>query len=114
MSEEIRSVSSTGGEKGVKIERYDLIPEYPLKMLAILYGKGIEKYAPRNWELGFEWSKSFASLQRHSHSFWDGEDTDADMDSPHLTAVAWHAFALLEFSRRHPNFDDRPFKMNGD
>ena len=108
MTEEIRSVSSTGGEKGVKLERYDLIPEYPLRTLATLYGRGAEKYDARNWERGYEWSKSYAAMQRHAHAFWDGEDIDAEMDLPHLAAVAWHAFALLEFAKRHPKFDDRP------
>lgn len=114
MTEEVRSVSSTGAEKGVKLERYSLIPEYPLKMLATLYGRGAEKYSERNWEKGYEWSKSFDAMERHAHAFWEGENTDLEMNLPHLTAVAWHSFALLEFTQTHAKFDDRPYRPKSD
>ncbi|PBC38515.1 hypothetical protein CJ179_38620 [Rhodococcus sp. ACS1] len=107
MTDEIRSVSSTGGEKGVKLARYDLIPAVPLRDLAEHYGRGAEKYDDNQWRKGYEWSKSFAALQRHAWQFWSGEDYDEETGSPHMAAVAWHAFALLEFMRTHPNFDDR-------
>lgn len=105
---EVRSVSATGGEKGTKLERYDLIPDIPLRMLARHYGIGAQKYAERNWERGYEWSKSFAALNRHLWSFWGGEDIDAETSMPHMIAVAWHALALVEFCITHPEFDDRP------
>lgn len=62
----------------------------------------------RNWELGYEWSKSFAALNRHLWAFWGGEDIDGETSMPHMIAVAWHALALVEFSITHPEFDDRP------
>ena len=105
---EIRSVSATGGEKGTKVFRYDLVPGWPLRMLAKLYGVGARKYSERNWEKGYEWSKSFAALNRHLWAWWGGEDRDPETDIPHITCVAWHAFALSEFSVTHPEFDDRP------
>jgi hypothetical protein len=108
LAQEIRSVSSTGAEKGTKLERFDLIPDIPLRMLARHYGVGAQKYAERNWELGYEWSKSFAALNRHLWAFWGGEDIDAETSMPHMIAVAWHALALVEFSITHPEFDDRP------
>ena len=107
-SAEVRSVSSTGAEKGTKLERFDLIPDIPLRMLAWHYGVGAQKYAERNWELGYEWSKSFAALNRHLWAFWGGEDIDSETSMPHMIAVAWHALALVEFSITHPEFDDRP------
>lgn len=108
MIEEVRTISATGGHKGVKQARYDLIPSEPLRLLAELYGKGAEKYAERNWENGYEWSKSFAALNRHLWAFWNGEDIDEETGKPHLTCVAFHAFALAEFMQTHPNYDDRP------
>ena len=119
MSGEVRSTSSTGGEKGVKQERFDLIPTGPLTELARLYGRGALKYADHNWMRGYEWSKSYAALQRHANLFWGGQDLDScEADCPpdcanhtglpHMAAVAWHAFALLEFMERHPDFDNRP------
>lgn len=38
------TTSATGGQKGSKPARFDLIPTEPLWMLAELYGKGAEKY----------------------------------------------------------------------
>ena len=106
---EVRSINATtGAEKGVKLARYDLIPALPLDILAEHYGRGARKYADRNWEKGYEWSKSFAALQRHAWLFWQGEDIDPETGSPHMAAVAWHAFALLEWANTHPELDDRP------
>lgn len=106
-STEVRSVSSTGGEKGTKDARFDLLPIVPLTQVATHYGIGARKYAARNWERGYEWSKSYAALQRHAHAFWGGENIDEETGSPHMAAVAFHALALLEFSVTHPEFDDR-------
>jgi hypothetical protein len=110
MSSEVRTVSETGGEKGVKDERYDLLPVTPLDIVARHYGVGARKYSDRNWEKGYEWSKSFAAMQRHMWAFWGGEDIDPENGSPHLAAVVFHAFALLEFADTHPEYDDRPRK----
>lgn len=105
---EVRMTSRTGGEKGSKPARFDLIPAGPLWTLAELYGRGALKYADRNWERGYAWHLSFAALQRHAWLFWQGEDNDAETGLPHLASVAWHAFALMEWAATHPEFDDRP------
>ena len=109
---EVRTRSETGGEKGVKLERYDLIPVRPLENLALRYGYGAQKYDERNWERGYEFSKSYAALQRHLNAFWRGEDEDEEMPGGHLAAAAFHIFALMQFSDpRNPEyrkFDDRP------
>lgn len=106
--DEVRVIDpDTGGAKGSKLARFDLIPPGPLYALAEHYGRGAEKYDARNWERGTAWSLNFAALQRHAWAFWSGEDIDPDTGSPHLVAVAWHAFALLEFARTHPEKDDR-------
>jgi glutamine cyclotransferase len=55
----------TGGEKGSKIERFDLIPEEMETGLARHYGEGAKKYADRNWEKGYKWGLSYAALRRH-------------------------------------------------
>ena len=98
----------TGGRKEVKLERFDLVPIGPLTELARHYGRGAFKYADRNWEKGYPWSLSYASLMRHLTQWWDGEDIDPETGSSHLVAVAWHAFALLEFINSHPELDNRP------
>jgi 5'-nucleotidase len=104
---EVRSVSSTGGEKGTKDERFDLIPIGALTQLAQHFGVGARKYADNQWRKGYEWSKSYAALQRHATQFWNGEDFDSETGSNHMAAVAWHAFTLLTFFDEFPQFDDR-------
>lgn len=108
-SGEVRVTSTTGGQKGSKPARYDLLPSVPLEQLARLYGRGAQKYAAHNWAKGYDWSLSFAALQRHAWAFWSGEDTDEEMGLPHMTAVAFHAFALVHFLTypEYARFDDR-------
>ena len=107
MTEEVRTTSATGGEKGVKLERYDLIPPESLVWLARLYGAGAQKYDDHNWRRGYEWSKSFGAMQRHAWQFWNGEDFDEETGVPHLANVAWHAFTLMSFMINHPDYDNR-------
>lgn len=130
---EVRETSSTGGQKGVKLARFDLIPAGPLLELAEHYGRGAKKYAPDQWRAGYEWRKSIASLGRHYTDFLAGKDYDVCSNDPegcllefegkawdgdpdtcwnhtgshHMVAVAWHAFCLLEFKDTHSGHDDR-------
>lgn len=110
--EEVRVTSKTGGQKGTKLAKFSLIPTSALTALAERYGYGAQKYSLRNWEKGYDWSLSYDSLQRHLNSFWEGEDYDPEFpNSLHLSAVLFHAAALVHFST-HPElyaeFDDRP------
>lgn len=98
---------STGGAKGRKLARFDLLPAAPLREVSEHYGRGARKYESRNWERGYEWSLSFAALQRHAWEFWNGEDRDQETGSHHMAAVVFHALALMEFGRTHPELDDR-------
>lgn len=99
----------TGGEKGRKLERFDLLPWAELEEVARLYGKGAAKYEARNWERGYDWSLSFGALHRHLAAFWQGESADAETGCSHLASVVFHALALMQFERTHPELDDRPF-----
>lgn len=107
---ELRVVSKTGGAKGSKMARFDLLPPAAVKEIAEHFGKGAAKYADRNWEKGYAWSLSYAALQRHLHAFWGGEDIDPETGSHHLAAAGFHVLALLENRRINPQFDDRPGK----
>ncbi len=108
---EVRSVSSTGAEKGTKIERFDLLPTQALAKIARHYGVGAAKYAPNNWRKGYEWSKSYAAMMRHANEFWAGEDMDEETGCLHLASVIFHAMALMVFIDEQPHYDDR-FKPN--
>ena len=104
---EIRVTSATGGQKGSKLARFDLIPPIPLYELAEHYGKGAEKYDDNNWRKGYDWKYSYAALQRHLTQFWRGEDIDPETGTKHVIAAAWHCFALAEFMDIHPDYDSR-------
>ena len=107
MSNEVRTISATGGEKGTKDERMDLLPPAALAGLSRVYGFGAKKYDDHNYRKGYEWSKSYAAMQRHATQWWGGEDFDPESGESHLLHVAWHAFALYLFTEDHPQFDDR-------
>ena len=111
---EVRVTSDTGGQKGSKLARFDLVPQDALWALAEAYGRGAAKYDDDNWRRGYDWSLSFAAMQRHASQFWGGEDIDAETGSPHLAAVAWHAMSLLHFSlnAQYARFDNRQAKAH--
>lgn len=98
---------TTGGQKGTKPQRYDLISTYGLDQLARVYGYGVEKYADRNWEKGYKWGLSFAAMCRHIFAFWRGEYFDDESELPHLAHAAWHCFTLMEFATFRRGTDDR-------
>ena len=98
----------------MKPERYDLVPVEALATVARLYGEGAKKYAEHNWRQGYEWSKSYAALQRHANEFWKGVDLDPETGLPHLAAVVFHAFTLMTFMEEHPDFDDRFLKLTSE
>jgi hypothetical protein len=104
--EEHRVVSETGGEKGSKLPRFDLMPPDALFEVAKVYGIGSKKYADRNWERGYPWGLSYAALERHLNKDKAGETYD-DEGFMHLAAVAWHALALISFRLRGVGTDDR-------
>lgn len=98
---------TTGGMKGIRLARFDLIPPRALIALAEHYGRGAQKYEDRNWEKSYAWGLSFAAMMRHAWAFWAGESRDDETESHHLAAVVFHAMALMEFERRAVGTDDR-------
>lgn len=111
-NKEVMTKSESGGKKGVKIQAFDLIPVGPLWELAKVYGKGAEKYSERNWEKGYEFSKSYAALMRHANLFWNRENYDNETGVHHMASVAFHALALIHYSinQQYQQFDNRPEK----
>ena len=120
-SGEVRQTSDSGAQKNSKPARYDMIPADALRILAEHYGKGAEKYPPfdsgdglgilDNYRRGYNWSLSFAAMQRHSWQFWNGEDIDPETGSPHLIAAAWHCLTMVHWMNNPElaqKYDDRP------
>lgn len=110
--------SETGGRKGRKLARHDLLDPGVMDAIARQFGRGAHKYGDRNYQLGYNWSLSYAAAQRHLNSFWGGEDWDQDpfwelegLGTPHhLDAAIFHLMALREFIDKHPEYDDRATK----
>lgn len=110
MSEETRTTSSTGGQKGVKAQRYDLLPKPGLDAISEVYAFGAEKYADHNWRKGYEWGKSYAALMRHMTAFWNGETNDPESGLPHVAHAGFHVLTLLTWLAEQGEggqFDDR-------
>lgn len=107
MSEERVTNLTTGGQKGRKTARFDLIPTKAIWDVAELYGRGAQKYADSNWRRGYDWSLSYAAMQRHATQFWGGETVDEETGCRHLAAVVFHALSLMTFEEEHPELDDR-------
>lgn len=105
--QEVRIVDPvTGGEKGSKLARFDLVPTEASWALAEVYGRGALKYADRNWEKGYAWGLSVAALERHLSLWKQGEILDPETGAYHIIQVAWHAFALFIFELRGIGRDD--------
>ena len=98
---------TTGAQKGMKIERFDLIPPVPLRYIATVYGFGSKKYDDNNWFKGYPWSWSVGALERHLNAWKAGEDVDPESGLPHLAHAAWHCITLMEFARSQRGADDR-------
>ena len=112
---------NTGGAKGSKLARFDLMPWAILREVAEHFGRGARKYDERNWERGYAWSLSFAALHRHLDAFWARDSWDMDPSlfdegqprvshSRHIIAVVWHALVLAFFERFNRGTDDRPIE----
>ncbi len=80
---EVIHTSDTGGQKAGNLERYDLIPTFPLLELARLYSGPPQPPA------------SIAGLNYELWNFWDGRDVDPFVDLHPLTFVAHEAIELI-------------------
>ncbi len=98
---------SPTGHKGVKLARFDLLPFDALWQVAIIFGIGARKYAARNWERGYDWSKSFGAVQRHLALWWQGENVDPETGRSHLAHAVVNLLFLMAFEIRRKGTDDR-------
>lgn len=87
--------------------RMDLLPPMPLVRIADVFSMGAVKYEDRNWEGGIAWGRVYAALQRHLHTFWSGEELDAESGLPHLAHAGFGILVLLEYLSTHRELDDR-------
>jgi len=92
-----------------KKPRPDLISPFFAERLGEWLRLGAEKYTPRNWEKGIQFSRTLASLERHVMAWKQG-----DRSEDHLAAVACNTMFLIHYEemiRRDvlpANLDDMP------
>lgn len=98
----------TGGQKGRKPQRFELMPWNALGEIAEVYAYGAQKYDDHNWRKGYAWSLSFGALMRHLALFWEGENLDMESGLPHLAHAGFHILTLLTFIEDQLGKDDRP------
>lgn len=110
--------SGTGGQKGQKLARFDLIPADALQALARHYGVGALKYEDDNWLKGYDWKLSLGAAGRHLNAFHRGESAYVErfvghdgvtyeVETHHLIALAWQAFTLWVFDTTGLGVDSR-------
>lgn len=87
--------------------RLELVPTELIWAVGSILTFGAIKYAPRNWELGMDWSRVYGALQRHLNAWWSGENKDPETGKSHL----WHAGCciafLIAYEQRGIGEDDR-------
>lgn len=70
--------------------RFDLLPPYAIKRLAIHYEHGATKYGDSNYLLGQPTRRYMESALRHLFAYIGGS-----RDEDHLSASAWNILALI-------------------
>lgn len=91
-----RSAKDSGAKLDEGKIRYSLIPTGPLKWLARLYTNGAKKYSDNGWKDVPKGKERYLdALLRHLESYRAGEWLDEETKVPHLTSVAWNAFAIV-------------------
>ena len=89
---------NTGGQKGQKPERFELLPAAALQEIARVYAFGAKKYADHNWAKGYDWGLSIGALERHVVEFKKCNDLDNESGLHHLAHAAFHCLTLITFS----------------
>lgn len=108
-TDEVRVTAASGAVKadGGK-RRLDLLPVGPLLDIADVLTFGANKYADRNWERGFPFSRPYAAALRHMLAWWSGETNDPETGLNHLAHAATNIMFLLEYAHTGAGEDDRP------
>lgn len=97
----------TGGMKGRKPERFELLPWDAVAEVTRVYAFGASKYEADNYLKGYSWRLSAGALFRHIALWMCGQDYDGESGLHHLAHACWHTLTLLTFHLRGLGTDDR-------
>src|SRR5688572_28941980 len=91
----------TGAKRSEVIgPRYDLIPEGPLRRLALRYTLGAQKYGEYNWQKGLPLGDTFNHIFDHLLKAKRQLETGLAYDDDDLAGAAWGILALMFFQDR--------------
>ena len=102
-------IKTQGYKKDSGKRRWSLMPWDALGRVVDVLMFGMEKYGPRNWEAGMEWSRLYDAALRHLDAWWRRDPSDDESGITHLAhAICCILFLLAYELRRMVQFDDRP------
>ena len=87
---------------------WHLLPPDAVDEILEVLKYGADKYAPRNWEQGMDWSRPFSALMRHMWAWWRREPCDNETGLSHLAHAGCCILFLLAYELRKTGKDDRP------
>lgn len=79
--------------------------------LANRFAIGSDKYGRNNWKSGLKWVELLDCFDRHRLAFQNGEELDEETGQPHVWAMVWNIFVLVEMYHTRPDLDDRALKQ---
>lgn len=109
----------TGGEASPKLVppvalkydtgkiRMELLSVPALEAISEVLTVGAKKYADHNWRKGFNWSRLFGALLRHTFAAMRGEDRDPETGLLHMAHAGCCVMFLLEHIICKLGTDDR-------
>lgn len=120
-TESERKKLTTGQHNDDGKPRWELLPYDALDQVVGVMTYGDIKYPnpPRNWELGIQYSRIFASLIRHAWKWFMAKVTgqsgkDPESGLSHMAHVVCNGLFLLTYEVRGMDaFDDRPTRNLG-
>jgi hypothetical protein len=89
--------------------RLDLIPPEALAGAAAAFGYGAEKYKAWSWRGNgaAQWSRVYASIQRHLTAWYAGQDDDPESGQHHLHHALAQLMMLVTYHAASEGADDR-------
>lgn len=102
MKDDATTTFATGSKRSSLDEvRFDLVSPVGYRRLAARCAMGAKNYGEHNWRKGQPYSAVINHLENHLAQYKAG-----DRSEDHLAAIAWGAFAMMEFEQTHPELDD--------
>lgn len=90
--------SPTGRKDDQDKDRWDLLPDRPIRSVVQVLTHGAIKYAVGNWKIVPDAkSRYYAAAQRHLHAWRTGELFDGETDNYHLAHAVTCLLFLLAF-----------------